>query len=196
MFRPWFFKQAGHRSGTGRQVPAGKGRSRTTGRRLVIEPLEQRALLNVGPLVLPALADASALYGPAAAAKSVAVAKFSLYLRPSVQAGEPVTVQITALDARSFPVTDYTGTASLSSSDPAAVIVGDPGSTPPTVTFHQGQASVDVTFGTAGPQTLTVALPGNTPVTVTFRQGFASFQVLVRPRPSAMPSIDLASGGI
>ena len=68
----------------------------------------------------------------------------------AVPVGMPVTVTITAVDAQGRAMTSHRGTATLSSTDPAAKL-------PATVTFVNGRATVRVTFATTGKQTLSVS---------------------------------------
>lgn len=83
------------------------------------------------------------------AAPAVA-AQFAVRLPPHVAAGTAVSVQIVALNARSQPVSAYNGTVRVTSSDPRALL-------PAEVTFRDGQATLNVTFLSAGQQTLTIA---------------------------------------
>ena len=69
-------------------------------------------------------------------------------LPAAVGAGQDVTVAITALDEFNQVATGYAGTATLSSSDAAAVL-------PAPVTFTAGAASATVNFHTLGSQSLT-----------------------------------------
>ncbi len=74
-----------------------------------------------------------------------------LQLVPSqteVVQGQPCTFTLTAEDADGLPVSSFSGTITLSSSDPKAFL-------PSSVTFEGGQATFSVTFQTPGPQTLT-----------------------------------------
>jgi hypothetical protein len=84
----------------------------------------------------------------AAAAKSFTVTGF-----PAVDtAGAPITVTVTAYDAYGNVATGYTGTVSLSSSDPLAILV------PSIYTFvaaDAGEHNFSVTLETAGMQTIT-----------------------------------------
>jgi hypothetical protein len=76
-----------------------------------------------------------------------------------VGAGEAVTFHIIAQDAVGQPAISYTGTASLSSSDPQAVL-------PPNATFTDGVASdVPVEFRTLGTQSITATDTVNTEIT-------------------------------
>ncbi|KFE66749.1 hypothetical protein DB31_8963 [Hyalangium minutum] len=70
-------------------------------------------------------------------------------LPDSSRVNTPVTFTITALDAAGVPATGYTGSATITSSDPQAVL-------PSSVTFTGGVANnVPVTFVTTGTQTVT-----------------------------------------
>jgi uncharacterized protein (TIGR03437 family) len=67
-------------------------------------------------------------------------------------AGSSFSIQVTALGPNGSIVTSYTGSATLTSSDPQAILPS-----PATLTFTNGTASTSVTLKTAGNQTLTVA---------------------------------------
>jgi len=76
-----------------------------------------------------------------------------------VGAGEAATFHIIAQDAVGQPASTYTGTATLTSTDPQAQL-------PATATFMDGVASdVPVEFRTLGTQTITAADTGNTTIT-------------------------------
>ncbi len=80
---------------------------------------------------------------PAVAEGSFAVSGF-----PTITtAGEPQTVTVTALNPNGTVDTGYTGTVTLSSSDPHAVL-------PPSFTLTNGVATVLVTLDTAGSQSI------------------------------------------
>jgi hypothetical protein len=83
------------------------------------------------------------------AAAAVAT-RFAMTLPRAVPVGVPVTVTITALDAAGRGMPSHRGTATLTSTDPAAKL-------PATVTFVNGRATVRVTFATAGKQTLSLS---------------------------------------
>lgn len=68
----------------------------------------------------------------------------------TIPADDPVAVTITAFDETGQVAVDYAGTATLSTSDAAAVL-------PATATFSAGVAAVTVRFRTLGAQTLTAA---------------------------------------
>ena len=74
---------------------------------------------------------------------------FAFRLPKAVAVGVPVTVTIVAVDAQGRPVPNFSGTATLASSDTAATL-------PPAVRFVAGRAVVRVTFATLGEQALTV----------------------------------------
>jgi uncharacterized protein (TIGR03437 family) len=67
-------------------------------------------------------------------------------------AGSSFSIQVTALGPNGNIVTSYTGPATLTSSDPQAILPS-----PATLTFTNGTATTSVTLKTAGNQTLTVA---------------------------------------
>jgi len=77
-----------------------------------------------------------------------------VFLRPTQNqpAGSSFTIQVKALDAYGNTVTSYTGPATLTSSDPQAILPS-----PATLTFTSGIASASLTLNTAGTQTVTVA---------------------------------------
>jgi len=77
------------------------------------------------------------------------LASFAVVMPPRVLAGEPVRAGVIAMDASGRPIPGYTGTATVTSSDPGAILPG-------TVTFLNGRAVVRVTFATAGDQTVSV----------------------------------------
>lgn len=74
--------------------------------------------------------------------------RFAVLMPRAAASGVPVAVVLVAVDAQGRPVVGFTGTATLSSGDPAATV-------PATVTFVKGRAITRVTFGTVGEQTLT-----------------------------------------
>ncbi len=73
---------------------------------------------------------------------------YVLSLPSGTTAGQTVTARLLAYDANNHFVQDYSGTADLSSSDPAATL-------PASVTFQNGRATFQVTLATAGQQTIT-----------------------------------------
>jgi hypothetical protein len=111
------------------------------------------------------------------------VASFLVGLPRRVVAGTPVNVGIVALDAARRPIPGYSGTATLSSNDPAATL-------PESVTFINGRASARVTFATAGSQSLSVRggaagdITGTVTTTVTAAPVVTRFAVML---PRAVP---------
>lgn len=96
------------------------------------------------------------------------VTKLAIVSRPVALSGSTVTVFVVALDANNRPVTNYTGTVAITSSDSAATL-------PASYTFtaaDRGVKSFTVTLATAGSQTITATdtatstLLGTTTVTV------------------------------
>jgi hypothetical protein len=81
------------------------------------------------------------------AAQDVAT-HFVISLRPGAALGRPTRVVLVAEDAQNHVVSDYSGTANLSSSDASATL-------PASVTFTRGRATFEVTFATLGLQTVT-----------------------------------------
>ncbi|MBM4012197.1 MAG: hypothetical protein FJ286_12590 [Planctomycetes bacterium] len=77
------------------------------------------------------------------------LASFAVVMPPRVLAGEPVRAGVIAMDASGRLIPGYNGTATVTSSDPGAILPG-------TVTFLNGRAVVRVTFATAGDQTVSV----------------------------------------
>ena len=79
------------------------------------------------------------------------VAKLLTFVKPVAKTGSTVTVFVVALDVNNRPVTNYTGTVALTSSDAAATL-------PASYTFtsaDHGVKSFKVTFATIGSQTIT-----------------------------------------
>lgn len=83
-----------------------------------------------------------------AVAPAPVAAKLAVMLPRAVPAGTPILAMLVALDAQGKPVPNFTGTASLASSDAAARL-------PTSVTFVNGRAVARVVFSTLGEQTLT-----------------------------------------
>ena len=79
------------------------------------------------------------------------VAKLFAFVKPVAKSGSTVTVFVVALDANNRPVTNYTGTVALTSSDAAATL---PASYTFTAADH-GIKSFKVTLATIGSQTIT-----------------------------------------
>ena len=79
----------------------------------------------------------------------------------TVQAGNPITLQVTAMTANQSPVTDFSGVASVYTSDSAAQF-------PSQISFVNGTAQFNITFSSPGSQTVTVSDPAlSPPVTAT-----------------------------
>jgi len=76
------------------------------------------------------------------------VTRFAVVMPKAVPAGVPVLATIVAVDAQGRPVMNFSGTATLASSDTAARL-------PSTVTFVNGRAVARLVFTTLGEQTLT-----------------------------------------
>lgn len=95
-----------------------------------------------------AAGDVTAVASTLVATTPVAT-RFAVMIPRGTASGRPVAMTIVAIDAQGRPVPTYTGTATLASSDPAALL-------PATVTFVNGRALARVTFATLGQQTLTV----------------------------------------
>ncbi len=85
---------------------------------------------------------------------------FAIYLTQGATTGSGVTVKVVAEDAQNHFVSNYAGTANVTSSDPGATV-------PASVTFTNGQATFRATFATAGQQTLTVTDNSNAALTST-----------------------------
>ncbi|WP_224247027.1 S8 family serine peptidase [Hyalangium gracile] len=84
-------------------------------------------------------------------------------LPATVQAGAATSFTVTAVDAAGSTATSYSGTATLTSTDPQAVL-------PATLSFTAGVATGSVTFRTLGSQTLTATdttLTGSASTSVT-----------------------------
>jgi hypothetical protein len=111
----------------------------------------QAAFATPGQQTITATDSTSSSLTGTATTTVIAPAVASLFyveLRPAAQAGVQTTVQIAALDQYGNVVRNYDGTADLTSTDSAAKF-------PATVTFQNGWATFQVTFGTAGTQSIT-----------------------------------------
>jgi hypothetical protein len=87
--------------------------------------------------------------------------RFALITRPTAAADESAQVYVVALDDGNRIVRNYTGTVTLTSSDPEATL-------PEPYTFtaaDRGVKALTVTFGTTGSQTVTATDDSATPVT-------------------------------
>ena len=94
---------------------------------------------------------------------------FAVQVVNPYEAGMPHTVTVTALDALGNIVTGYTGTVSLSSSDPRAALPGSYTFSAVDAGVHKFPAAAGLTLKTAGPQTVIatdLAITGSTTVTV------------------------------
>ena len=164
MFSNWFPSKKGRLSSVGRDRTTRKGGKATAPRRLNVESLEDRTLLSVCPgLPQAAGQTASSFYGSSSygSLRSPAVAgQYTLLLRQNVQSGNQVVAQLEARDVSGRLVLAYNGTANLTTSDAAAKL-------PSSVTFHNGVARFQVTFGTTGPQSITATDSTNSAITVT-----------------------------
>ena len=69
---------------------------------------------------------------------------------PTVATGTAVTVQVVALDAQNRPVTNYSGTETVSCSDSTATC-------PTTITFVKGIGTFQATFTSTGTPTITIS---------------------------------------
>jgi len=140
-------------------------RPRKSLRQLALEPLEDRSLLSVTlGLPLGAIVDsASAVHGPIVPGhggdNTAAASQLVMHLPAQVPNGAPVTVELTALDNSNRRALEYSGTITLSSSDPKITL-------PQTVTFNHGIAVFAVTFNSTGAQTLTASDSSTPPLTV------------------------------
>ncbi len=74
---------------------------------------------------------------------------FVVSMPPRSTAGTAMNASIVAVDAANRPLTRFSGTASLTSTDPAATL-------PASVTFVNGRATARVTFSTLGSQSISV----------------------------------------
>jgi hypothetical protein len=77
------------------------------------------------------------------------VADFRIELRPDVVAGQTTRVAVVAIDADGEAIREFSGSATLASSDPEARL-------PETVQFRRGRAYFEVAFATLGAQHVTV----------------------------------------
>jgi hypothetical protein len=76
------------------------------------------------------------------------VTHYVVSIRPGVADGIPVTVHLVAEDAENHVVSDYNGTANLTTTDGSATL-------PTSVTFVDGRATFQMTFATQGQQSVT-----------------------------------------
>lgn len=91
-----------------------------------------------------------------------AIASFNISgIGPTVEAGQPITVTVTADNGEGNPVTNFNGTASIYTTDSAAQF-------PTQVSFQNGISQFQITFSSPGSQTVTVSDPSqDPPVTAT-----------------------------
>jgi hypothetical protein len=161
-----------------------------------VERLESRAVLSAESAVLlpppiapSSAADAADATRPPIAPMTVipaitpsATARLRLAMPQQVRAGVPTLVTASVVDAAGRPVTSFTGSATVSSSDGAATLPLLP------VMFRNGRGSFGATFATAGAQTLTVtslsdqALTATASTSVTAAPTVRSFLVLMPRR--------------
>ena len=88
--------------------------------------------------------------------------QLAMHMPQNAPKGVPVPVELVAEDASGHLVPNYSGTITLTSTDPNVVL-------PKTITFVDGVAIFEVTFNTAGPQSLTATDDSATPLTVTVK---------------------------
>jgi len=125
-------------------------------RRLTLEHLENRALLSATPGISQ-LAGAQSYYSSggwsASGFRATASLATKLYLvsQPVIQGGVQTTIQLYALDNYGRVVRNYTGTATLSCTDLTATLPS-----PASVSFHNGQASFQVTFNNSAAEQPTI----------------------------------------
>ncbi len=81
-------------------------------------------------------------------AAPIVATQLAMHLPKNVPNGVPVPVELMAKDANGRIAPNYSGTITLTSTDPNVVL-------PNQVTFHYGVAIFQVTFKTAGSQSLT-----------------------------------------
>ena len=164
------------RSLFGRNALTRTGRKTPRSSRLTFESLETRTLLSVNMLV-PPIANSTAgmsttifdlrsnaLSDPAA---PLAATQFGMSLPERTQTGVAANVMLSARNAQNRPAVNYSGTVTLTSSDPLAVL-------PATVTFVNGYAHLKVTFNTSGTQTLTATDNATTPLTTSKQTAVAA----------------------
>lgn len=101
---------------------------------------EQTLTVKAGDLIAEAATTVAA---------QPAVADFRIELRSDVVAGQTTRVAVVAVDADGAAVREFSGSATLASSDSEATL-------PSTVQFRRGRAYFEVAFATLGDQQLTV----------------------------------------
>jgi Ca2+-binding RTX toxin-like protein len=107
--------------------------------------------------------------------------QFSFNVPATVTAGQPVSVTLTVLDAFGHPVTGYTGTVQLASSDAAAVAAGGPLPVHTFTATDAGAFAFTTTFLTSGTQTI-AATDGNGDT--------GSVSLTVKPAAATLFSVD------
>jgi len=161
-----------------------------------VERLESRAVLSgesvlalPPPIASSGAGDAADALRPAIVSATVvqpaANARLRLIMPQQVRAGVPTVVTALAVDAAGRPVTSFSGSATVASSDGAASL--------PLVEviFRNGRATFSVTFATAGAQTVRVtslsdpALTATASATITAPPTLAAFIVVVPRRVDA-----------
>lgn len=115
-------------------------------------------------------------------AQPLVATRLTMLVPPQARAGVATPVVAIAVDAAGRPVTSFSGSATVTSSDAGAGLPLVP------VVFRDGRATFPVTFATAGRQTVTVtslgdaAIAGTASTVVTAMQTLASFTVVMPPR--------------
>ena len=113
--------------------------------------------------------------------------RFGVLLRPNVPAGVAVSARVVALNDNNRPVPNYTGSVTVTSTDPDA-------SLPTSVTFNHGRAILQITFATTGDQSVTVTDTANPALT-----GTATTTVLAAWRTAlvgTLVSVDTTTGDV
>ncbi|QVL31380.1 hypothetical protein KIH39_21415 [Telmatocola sphagniphila] len=136
---------------------------------LKLQALDDRIVPNASRLIgiYPDIRDLIGSYSSSTTANSV-VTHFAVITSPQTTAGAAREVEIIALNANNRPVSNYTGTVQITSSDSAAVL-------PATYTFtaaDHGRHEFSVILNSTGSETITATdtststLSGSTSVTV------------------------------
>ena len=111
--------------------------------------------------------------------------RLSVLVPPQARAGETTPIVAVAVDAAGRPVPTFSGSATVTSSDPTAGLPLVP------VIFKDGRATFPVTFATAGRQSVTITSLGDVPIAgtgstvVVVPQSLAAFAVQMPPRVTA-----------
>ena len=153
-------------SNAGRRATRRLGKSFS--RQLLLEPLEDRALLSVSLGLAPSAAvSAIVASNPLGGTtqSTLAATQIALHIPANVQAGATYPVFLVVENTYGGPASGYSGTVTLSSSDAGAVFSST------TITFNNGfptnNTPVTVTFATSGAQTVTASDNSTTPLTAT-----------------------------